>query len=272
MPFNIEVASKIVTLCSLGIAAVAAWIALPLDAQLKRLQTETQQLDNQLKLAASKIRDTEIQLKETETRLKEAESARKLSFDLYQEVKATLEKKEQAPRTEEALRVLIESLAEDPFRYKLLAVLAVGSATEGGKKAAAESSTFFRDEAALSTRDAVLQATLAPPASSARSLTNYDVDVFFCADKQSTSEGVARRVVALKTPNETGRWRLRALPESVNQQPGYRIRSNEVRYNVPEENLQAEIVRERLQSAGVQATLRPAAQNTPWYISIFICQ
>jgi septal ring factor EnvC (AmiA/AmiB activator) len=113
MPFNIEVASKIVTLCSLAIAAGAAWIALPLDAQLKRLQAETQQLDNQLKVAASKTRDTEIQLKETETRLKEAESARKLSFDLYQEVKAILEKKEQAPRTEEALRVLIESLAED---------------------------------------------------------------------------------------------------------------------------------------------------------------
>ncbi len=88
MPFNIEVASKIVTLCSLAIAAGAAWIALPLDAQLKRLQAETQQLDNQLKVAASKTRDTEIQLKETETRLKEAESARKLSFDLYQEVKA----------------------------------------------------------------------------------------------------------------------------------------------------------------------------------------
>ena len=272
MPFNIEVASKIVTLCSLAIAAGAAWIALPLDAQLKRLQAETQQLDNQLKVAASKIRDTEIQLKETESRLKEAESARKLSFDLYQEVKAILEKKEQAPRTEEALRVLIESLAEDPFRYKLLSVLAVGSATEGGKKAAAESSTFFRDEATLSSREAVLPTTSASPAGSGKSLTNYDVDVFYCADKQSTSEPVARRVVAMKAQSETGRWRLRALPETVNQQPGYRIRSNEVRYNVPEESLQAEIVRDRLQSAGVQTTLRPAAQNTPWYISIFVCQ
>ncbi len=272
MALNLDAASKVLTLISLGIAVAAAWVALPLDAQLKQLQAETQQLDNQLKLAAARIRETETQLKETETRLKEAESARKLTFDLYQEVKAILEKKDRAPRTEEALRVLIEALAEDPFRYKLLDVLAVGSATESGKKAAAESSTFFREEAALATRtiEATSSSLVASP--SGRSLTNYDIDVFYCAEKRASSEPIARRIASLKEPNETGRWRLRSLPESVNQQPGYRVRSNEVRYNAPDESRQAEILKERLQALGIQVNLRATAQSTRWYLSIFVCQ
>lgn len=264
MPLNLDTASKVLTLCSLGIAVLAAWTALPLDAEMKALQAETQRLDNELKLAAAKIQEAEAQLKE-------AESGRKLSFDLYQEVKKVLEKKERTPRDEEALRVLVESLAEDPFRYKLLSVLAVGSATESGKQAAADSSNFFREEAALKSRP--LDPTSRPaPSSNIQSLANYDIDIFYCAEKGPSSESVARQIAGLKQSEETGRWRVRALPETINQQPGYGIRSNEVRYNIPEEMPQAELVVKRLRETGIQATLRATAQKTPWYLSVFVCQ
>ena len=248
MPFNLDVASKALTLCSLAIAVVAAATALPLDAELKTLATETQRLDNELKLASARLQEAEAQLKQ-------AESGRKLSFDLYQEVKKVLENKERSARDEEALRVLIESLAEDPFRYKLLSVLAVGSATDSVKLLAAESSRFYQEEAALASLE---QRTSRPvaPAAGGRSLTNYDVDVFFCVQKRETSEPVAKQLLALKRSDESGRWRLRALPETINQQPGYGIRSTEIRYNAPEEAAQAQALVERLSSAGVQAALR----------------
>lgn len=265
MSLNLDAANKLLTICSLGVAVLAAWKALPLDAELKTLQAETQRLDNELKVAGARLR-------EAETQLKEAESGRKLSFDLYQEVKTVLEKKERTPRDEEALRVLIESLAEDPFRYKLLSVLAVGSATESGKMAAAESSTFFREEAALSTRTVAPAAAPARPSAAATSLGSYDIDIFYCADRRSSSEPVARRLAALKQADESGRWRVRALPETVNQQPGYGVRSNEIRYNVPDEAAQAKIILERLQASGIQAALRATAQQTAWYLSVFVCQ
>ncbi len=264
MSFNLETASRALTVCSLGIAVFAAWKTLPLDAELKALQAETQRLDNELKVAAARLREAEAQLKETE-------SGRKLSFDLYQEVKKVLEKKERSPKDEEALRVLIESLAEDPFRYKLLSVLAVGGATESGKQAAAESSTFFLEESAIASRASAAFRT-ASPDSGNESLTNYDVDVFFCSQKRQSSEPIARKIASLKLPDETGRWRVRSLPETVNQQPGYGVRSNEVRYNVPDETQQAKVILQRLLSAKVEASLRATAQNTPWYLSVFVCE
>ncbi len=265
MAIDLDTVSKGLTVCSLGIASLAAWKALPLDTEMKKLQASTVELDNALKQA-------EARLKEAEAQLKAAESDRKLSFDLYQEVKQVLEKKDKTPRDEEALRVLIESLAEDPFRYKLLSVLAVGSSSESVKQAAAESSTFYREEAALAARPNVAPAAAPAAAGAARSLSNYDIDVFYCADKRASAEPLARRIVGLKLAAETGRWRVRALPETINQQPGYGVRSNEVRYNVADETEQANIIVERLRQAGIEAALRPSVQATPWYLSVFVCQ
>lgn len=266
MAISLETASKVLTVVSLGIAVLAAWKALPLDAELKELQAQTQRLDLDL-------RATESKLKETETRLKETESSRKLSFDLYQEVKKVLERKENQPRDEEVLRVLIESLAEDPFRYKLLSVLAVGATTPEAKRSATESSEFFREEVQLSTN----QQSAATPATSKpvvkdEGVGNYDIDVFYCAGKRTTSEPLAREVVGLKGPGESGRWRLRALPESVNQQPGYGVSANEIRFNAPEELTVAKKLQQRLANTGVTATLRETQSPTKWYVSIFVCQ
>jgi|JI8StandDraft_2_1071088.scaffolds.fasta_scaffold06859_5 hypothetical protein len=264
MPFNLDAASKFLTVCSLAIAVVAAGKALPLDAELKKLASETQRLDNELKLASARLQEAEAQLKQ-------AESGRKLSFDLYQEVKKVLEKKERSARDEEALRVLIESLAEDPFRYKLLSVLAVGSVTDSVKQLAAESSRFYQEEAALASLEKLTSRTAAP-AAGGRSLTNYDVDIFFCVQKRETSEPVAKQLIALRRLDESGRWRLRALPETINQQPGYGVRSTEIRYNAPDEAPQAQVLVDRLAGAGVQAALRVSSQSTPWYLSVFVCQ
>ena len=263
MAVSLDNITKVIAIGSAVLALFATWRTLPLDAELKRLQAQTQKLDLDLKVA-------EGRLKEAEARLKETESGRKLSFDLYQEVRKILENRNKTAKDEEALRVLIESLAEDPFRYKLLSVLAVSASAPDVKRSATESSTFYRDESWIAQRAPQVKqvsegAQLSPVGS-------MDVDVFYCANKQASSEPIAKNVLALRKADETGRWRLRLLPESVNQQPGYGVVSNEIRYNAPDETKAARSLADRLEQAGYKISLRETQQSTKWYVSVFICQ
>ena len=258
MTINLDTTSKVLTVISLAIAVTAAWKALPLDEQLKELQAQTQQLD--------------LKLKEAEAQLKRDESSRKLSFDLYQEVKKILEKKDRTPSDEDALKVLVESLADDPFRYKLLSVLSVSAANPGVKQSAKESSTFFQEQAELSLKQSEpsSQPALSKPAQG--SIGSYDIDIFYCATKKSSSEPLAQKVLTLRQQKESGRWRSRLLPDSVNQQPGYGISSNEIRYNPPEELPVAKIIQQRLKDQGIESRLKETLQPTKWYLSVFVCQ
>jgi hypothetical protein len=273
MSISLDSASKALTVVATFIAVIAAWKALPLNEEIGKLQAATQSLDLQLKAA-------EGRLKEAEGRLKETESGRKLSFDLYTEVRKVLENKGTTPRDEEVLRVLIESLAEDPFRVKLLSVLAVSAKSPETRQSAEESGKFYLEQTQLPQRTtpAIVPATqpgrTAQPGGTAQrpSVDSIDVDVFFCAEKLATSEPIAKRVIDLKLPSETGRWRPRLLPESINRQPGYGIVTNEIRYNVPDETEAAKVLADRLSEAGVSVKLKESSQTTKWYVSIFICQ
>lgn len=267
MAVTLDQLTKGVTLASLAIAAYAAWVSLPLDAKLKQLQTESVETERRLK-------ETETRLKDAEARLRETESVRKLTFDLYSEVKLVLANKGASERDENALRVLLETLAEDPFRSKLLDVLAAGARSASVKQLAEESSTFFKDEAqrtAALSPDAPPAPAAAPAPAGAAGIGNFDVDVFYCTTDRARQEALAMRIVALKTPAESGRWRPRLLPDSINQQPGYRVAETEIRYNAPTEEAVARQLKDRLAAAGIAARLRTTQTPTRWYVSVFAC-
>lgn len=258
MAINLDTTSKVLTVISLAIAVTAAWKALPLDEQLKELQAQTQQLD--------------LKLKEAEAQLKRDESSRKLSFDLYQEVKKILEKKDRTTSDEEALKVLVESLADDPFRIKLLNVLSVGANNLAVKQSAKESSEFFDEQVKLSLKQSDPPSQAAPSKPAQGSIGSYDIDVFYCAAKRVSSEPVVQKILTFQKKEESGRWRPRLLPYSVNQQPGYGITSNEIRYNPPEELPVAKIIQQRLKDHGIESRLKETLQPTKWYLSVFVCQ
>jgi hypothetical protein len=265
MSVNLDSIAKVLAIPTTLIALVAAWKALPVDAEIKELQVQTQKLDIEL-------RSAEGRLKEAESLLKETEAGRKLSFDLYQEVRRTLDKKDRTPKEEEALRVLIEALAVDPFRYRLLDVLAVSASSPETKQLAFESSTFFKEEASISALIQSATKELRLPQSHAKGIGDIDVDVFYCASKIATSEPTAKKILELQQPNEEGRWRLRLLPESINKQSGYGISSNQIRYNPPYETEAAKSLLSRMEQSGYKAELRQSQQSTEWYVSVFICE
>jgi hypothetical protein len=249
----IDKVSKAVALVSLCIAVYAAWKALPADAEIKRLQTETVRLD--------------LALKQADADLKNIESSRKMTMELYQEVKNVIRSKETTGREEDAVRVLVESLADDPLRYKLLNVIATGAKSSEVKAAATETSKFFKDES-----QAVAQVAPATNSANPSRFGAFNVDFFYCENKKATSESIARAAMGLKSASDTGRWRLRSLPESINQQPGYQIDSNVVRFNPPDERDVAEAIAQGLKTLSVPVRFEETSYSTPGYVSVFICQ
>lgn len=276
MKINLDHIAKFISILTLAIATYAAWITAPLDAALKKLQIETTKTEHRLMMAESRLKDAE-------SRLRETESARKLTFDLYQEVKNVLQNGGARERDEDALRVLIETLADDPFRSKLLDVLAAGASSELVQRAAEDSSTFFLEETMMSSEsksdefvpNALGSESSAIPqqAPTLGHIGNYDVDVFYCTDDRANQEAMAERIAATKLPIENGRWRVRVLPDSINRQSGYRSEKIEIRYDGEQEIEVAEVLQARLKAIGVSASLRMTQTQNPtrWYISIFVC-
>jgi hypothetical protein len=255
-PSTLDVLTKLVTFVSLAIASFAAWKSLPIDADIKRLQAETQRLD--------------LALRQADAELKNLESNRRVTLELYQEVKKVIEKKEKDSREEEALRVLVESLADDPFRWRLLRVLAVGAASPEVKETAAATSKFYEEEATAPARPSAAIETAQAAGSAA--LGSFNIDLFYCDAKRATSEPAARSVLGLKAAGDTGRWRVRSLPESINRQPGYGVTTNEIRFTPPEERPVAEALSKALAARGIASQLRETSYPTPGYVSVFICQ
>lgn len=252
-----DTATKLLTLISLAIGIFAAWKALPIDADIKRLQADTAKL--------------ELSLKQADADLKSIESNRKVTMELYEEVKKILENEKKNPREEEAVRVLVESLADDPFRWKLLQVLAVGATAPEVKQAAAETSKYYEED--------MVKSVIQSSSSTSENVTKngigtgqFNVDLFFCESKRATSEPIVKAALSLKGKTDLGRWRVRLLPESINQQPGYGIGNNEVRFTPPEERGIAEALANALRAKGLDIKYHEIAYPTPNYVSVFICQ
>ncbi|HWV15040.1 MAG TPA: hypothetical protein VN030_06370 [Cellvibrio sp.] len=248
----IDKLSKLVSLVSLVIAAVAAWYALPMDKKVKALDAETRRLEN-----ARIAQDLE---------LKTLETSRQLSLQLYTEVKDVLRSKDHSVKEEEAVRVLVDALADDPFRWKLLQALAVGASDPEVKEKAEITANFFKDEEQIPTAANKLTAQMIAP--SEKSYNAIRIDWFYCDGEH---EEKVRAALKLKTEKVVGRWRPRLLPNEINSRPGYNVHSNIIRFNSDErtaaEALQSDL-RERLSMA---VSLQEIQYPTANYISVFFC-
>jgi hypothetical protein len=252
----LDVLTKIVTLVSLCVALYAASLAVPADSELKRLQADTQRLDNELKQAGAALQGLE--------------SDRKLTFELYKEVRDVLSKKEATRREEAAVQALVESLAEEPFRIKLLTVLATGARNPEVREEALQNTTYFTEQLQVETVDDPGAEPDEPAPKSG--LASLNVDVFYCDERKATSQPVATVARGVEVGADSGRWRLRSLPESINQRPGYQISSNVLRFNAPDERDAAEELARRLKAKSISVELRESISRTPNYLAVFICQ
>lgn len=252
--------AKWVAIPSAIVALIAAIYALPLDNEIKRLQADAAKMD--------------IAIKKNEADQKAADSARKLTLELYQEVRKVIQAEKMNPREEEAVRVLVESIADDPFRAKLLNALAVGAQSPEVKRKAESSAVFYSEGtwdiaspyAGGTTYDTgTTQVTAASPFGA------FNIDFFYCENTQSSSKVLAEKAVALRDAASKGRWRIRLLPETVNSQPGYNVRGNIVRYNPDEKTVAQALIKVLKDKLQLSVAGMEIAYPTPNYVSVFFC-
>ena len=252
-----EQLSKGLSLVSLAVAVVAAWYALPLDKQMKELQAEAVRLDNALKVS--------------EAELKRLEASRALSLELFKEVRAVLSTTEANARQEEAVRVLVESLAEDPFRWKLLQAIASASDHPEVRQKAEVSANFYQEEAALPMTAAVSDRSPPKASAAAKPYAYLRIDWFYCVATESRSKPLAEAAKQLRDDTMTGSWRIRALPKEINARVGYQIGNNVIRHN-PDELRAAQRLQADLKSMmQLDVQLMEIAYPTPDYLSVFFC-
>lgn len=117
----------------------------------------------------------------------------------------------------------------------------------------------------------------APVEKNAARWSNYDFDIFWCegVDNAARYRGQAAAISAFKAEDKeaSGRWRSRPLPTSVNARPGYQVNGFEIRTSSSDEVPLAEALKKKIESAypGTRVSIRQTTQNTPWYLSVFVC-
>lgn len=200
-----------------------------------------------------------------------AEAADKLRIQLFEHVMAAIEKGQ--PNQRLAAKTLLTSFLkpEDELRTGLLIALATDA--EPGVKQALQTVVeqdrrYLEQEAEVKTTAA--QAPAVAPATGGGALARYYVDVFYCEVGGDAWRQRADAIVKLLA-TRTARSRLRVLPETLNQSPGMRVSSLQVRYNGNEADVAREL--SRLLATAQQGDFTPTAIRTatPNYLSVFVC-
>lgn len=219
-------------------------------------------------------REIDIQVTKLESQIRKREFDNELKYKMYLEVKEAISKNN--PQTQDVIVLIInEMLADDSaYRAKLTNIL-VSSANLAPSvktdiiKTQISEKAFFSFEApdkAITTDSAK---------------TFFTIDVFYLEDVKSEAEPRADQVIKLLNANKNKlsyacNVRKRVLPKTVNARSGYRIDSNQIRFerNKDDESKLAQQVQKLINGSAIfpneKMTLYGNINPTKNYISVFV--
>ena len=229
--------------------------------------------------SAWQMNATEKSLKETERSLKTRESERKDSEEtranreslekkqllVYDAVVKSLESGD--AKKQSVAKALVTALLEDPLRTEMLVVLTTSAAPEVKKEAQAtiaQESTYKAEERVVRTE----------PREKPASWADWDFDLFWCERSGNAAQAQAENIKKqLEAEGAKGRIRVRLLPDSINDRPGYQHAGYVVRYNAGEESQsnQLKSLGDRVVGPAASFVTSISYQSTPWYLSAFLC-
>lgn len=211
------------------------------------------------------VSDVETQLKETREVRAERESRQSFDLKIYDKVVESLESHDQ--RKQQVAKALVVVMASPELRDNLLAVLEQAG-TDTLRKQVAK---IIQSENKFKVEESAIPVTPAMTAAAA-DWKSYNYDIFWCEQSGPGGEAFAQQVMqALKENGATGRLRVRQLPASVNARAGYQISGYVIRANQNESKI-AEALRKRAGAVlGTDFVVTFSGQDTPLYISCFIC-
>ena len=218
-----------------------------MDEYSKKLDAYSTELDN-----ISKKIENELRVKEFDNNLK---------MTIYSEVKEAIQKKDTTLQNA-TLIVINEMLQDDSlFREKLKTVLFASSNSQKLIEVQQKIDQFSTEQKTVQKNNI--------------SSDDFKIDVFYLDEIVDEAKPRAEKVVELIRSSypEMG-VRLRLLPKEVNARSGYRISSNQIRYNADERNI-AEGVLELIDTENIFPLETPVLKqidyyDSPNYISIFV--
>ena len=221
-------------------------------------QIEIQRLDRQLQ--QRKI-DSDIQLRVYDSVIKNGnEDLQKLKFSL-----ALIEVLPDGPYREGMARILTNILIDAENRQENNPDL--GNSDKNELKTARNTAAFLSGSG-----DIIIQSG---------SKEGWDIDVFYCENGGESKQVDALNAAKAIMDPKRGRIRVKALPASVNQQPGYQVFQNEIRADYGQ-SVAAE--HEWQEASEIKTTIEkvigtknlkiePNRGNpSEWYISVFFCK
>lgn len=252
-----------VPLISVGTAVMVGL----LNFQVSKNDQELRERDQQLN---ERISDIDLLVKKSREEREERESNQEFNIKIYDIVTESLE--EGNAKKQEAAQAFVVVMVEEPLRSSLLNVLKQGAApsvkTNIGQ--ILEQEQKFKRSTYVSPKKSYVQAPT-------YNWGEWDIDIFWCTESgdraKQQAELIGERLLA---EDAKGRIRIRELPESINAKAGYQIEGYEIRYN-KEERKAASALRTLSREALARGETKPdikmglSRQDTPWYISTFVC-
>jgi hypothetical protein len=264
MKFDDLIRNTIIPLISVVTAFMVGWLNYSVNERDQKIQEELGRINAQVTL--------------NKEERAERESNQDFNLKIYEIVTRSLEEKN--ARKQEAAQAFVIVMVEEPLRSSLLNVLKQGGAPEVKKDIGEilQAEKKFREEVSLPTNVA---ATAATPGSASPSYAwgDWDFDIFWCAGSGAAAKQQAELVgEQLLAEGSRGRIRIRELPESINAKAGYQISGYAIRRNNNREETEAAAALKNLAETVLaknrirtEFNVSVSSQNTPWYISAFIC-
>lgn len=184
--------------------------------------------------------------------------------------------------------MLVDFLAEDSFRWKLLQALAVAASDPEVQQKAEATATFFREQGEVPVADPAAGPDLnsgsgpatgsgspaggggAAPHQRGRAYRAMKVDLFYCGEAAGRGATLADAALALRVQASV-RWRVRALPEEINSRPGYDIHRHLLRFNRDERPAALAPQADLKTLLKVDVAVMEIQYPTPNYLSVFFC-
>lgn len=204
-----------------------------------------------------------VESRELENKIKQKSFENELRFKIYGEVLTVLDTTD--GKKQEAVRSMVEIMLKDDsvFKERMLAVMYFDPNTVDS----------VRNKIAI-VRESINQLTDSAVRITPRKGSPFRVDVFYLEDIPIEAKPRAEKVAqAIKEKNPSYDVRLRVLPKTINDRPGYRISSNQIRCEISERSKAQELLK-LIESKNVfqleQPEINQITYKTPAYISIFI--
>ena len=258
------------------ISVVTAVMVGLLNHQVSKNDQELRKRDQELKIRDQKLQhrlgEIDLLVKKTKEEREERESNQEFNLKIYDIVTKSIE--ENNARKQETAKAFVVVMVEEPLRSSLLNVLKQGGAPAVKRnisKILEAEEKFQTNVATVPEQNRVEDSTY--------KWGNWDFDIFWCSTSGAKAKAQAQTIgEQLAAEGAEGRIRIRELPESINAKSGYQIDGYAIRRNSNEKEKKAatalkSLAENALEKSGINATFTQSVtrQNTPWYISAFLC-